>query len=142
MAWNQRKERGEGEPSMWSGFQSGKFSVYRGEEGIVKLPVREGTWGEGSSECSQCFQRASPFLPRAFPCSQEVWPPTRRPVMSVGRRAEASGVRREVLGLHLNFPAHKPSHLPCPFSLHVTHTPLFWVWTNGILPWWRMTQVL
>lgn len=60
------------------------------------------------------------------------------PTAPVGRGAEPSRVRQEVLG----FPAHKPHSLPCPFSLHVSHIPFFWVWTNGIWPGWKVPHAL
>lgn len=65
------------------------------------------------------------LLLQAFPLQPEglaTHVTAQTPMTLVGRRAETSWVRSEVLGLHLNFPAHERSFLPCPFSPHLSHT--------------------
>ena len=134
-------EEGKGEPSSWSGLHRGKFSAYWRQQGIVKLLLGREHRDKGVLNVP-CISKG-----HLYSCF-ELSPTARRsghPQGSLeahyasGKRSQVSGVRREVPGLLPNFPAYKPSGLPCRVSLHVSHTPWFWVWTNNILPWQGMT---
>ena len=136
---SRRRRGGDGELSGWLGLHCVKFSAYRRQQGVVKLPLGREHRDKGVLN--------APYLSKGHlhSCCQ-LSPTARRsgrPQGSLeahyatGKRSQVSGVRWEVPNLFPNFPAYKPRSLPCPFSLHISHTHSFWVWTNSILPWQR-----
>lgn len=139
MAWKQREERRRRRAQRVVGTSSWEVLSLQTPTGSCQTSLREGTQGQGSFECSLHFEGHLHSCCQLSPTARRSGRPqgSLEAHYATGKRSQVSGVRWEVPGLLPNFPAYKPRSLPCPFSLHVPHTPSFWVWTNSILPWQR-----